>query len=108
MKIQWYSEAVEDLNQIYEYYVTKNARAAAMLYNGILDEIEILQKFPHSAPIEPLLKDLSEEYRSLSVAKGKYKIIYYIEQENVFIVLVFGCWQNPRKLTLTTKKRRDN
>ena len=106
MKLFWFSEAVADLDEIYDFLVFKNPRAAATLYNSILDEAKILCSQPFVAQKEPLLHDLPDEYRSLIVAKGKYKLVYYVEDESVFIVQVFACLQNPDKLKSTTLKRK--
>ena len=98
MTVQWYSEALDDLNQIYEYYYTGSPRAAALLYNQILDDVEILKTHPYIAAIEPILDDCPEQYRSLVVAKGMYKAVYYIAGESVFIVQIFSCRQDTEKL----------
>ena len=105
MKLLWYSGAVADLDEIYDYYVNLNPRAAAMLYNSILDDAEILRANPRAARKEPLLEDLAEEYRSLVVAQGRYKLVYYIESDSVYIVQVFACRQNPYRLKITTLNR---
>ena len=105
MRLLWYADAVSDLNEIYDYYVLLNSRAAAMLYNNILEDAEILNSQPFIAPVEPLLEDLPEEYRSLVVAKGRFKLVYYIENEVVFIVQVFSCRRNPERLKNTILRR---
>jgi len=106
MNLLWLPNAVGDLDEIYDYYVIRNPRAAAMLYNKILDEAEILRTNPRIAPKEPSLEDAPREYRSLVVAKGKYKLIYTILKEiSVLIVHVFACRQNPAKLRITTLSR---
>ena len=78
-----------------------------MLYNKMLEEAEILCTNPRIAPKEPLLDDALREYRSLVVAKGKYKLVYTIlEEKSVLIVLLFACHQNPavlRKMAFNRK-----
>jgi len=106
MKLLWFADAIADLNEIYDYYVTLNPRAAAILYNSILDDAEIVRINPHIAPIEPLLDDLPEKYRSLLVAKARYKLIYYIDNECIFVVQVYSSRRNPARLRNTTLKRR--
>ena len=106
MKLFWFSDAAADLDEIYDYYVTLNPQAAVMIYNSILDEAEILLTHPRIAPKEPLLEDLPEEYRSLVVAKGKYKLVYYIENDCIYVVQVFAYRRNPDILKSTTIKRR--
>ena len=98
MTLQWYSAALDDLDQIYDFYFTGSPRAAALLYNQILDEVEILITHPYIAPIEPILNDCPEEYRSLVVVKGMFKVVYYVVEDSVFIVQVFNCRQDTEKL----------
>jgi plasmid stabilization system protein ParE len=99
MTIQWYSEALDDLNQIYDFYATTGSpKAAALLYNQILDDVEILKTHPYIAPTEPILDDCPEQYRSLVVAKGKFKAVYYIAEDSLFIVQIFSCRQDTEKL----------
>jgi plasmid stabilization system protein ParE len=106
MKLQWLPEAVGDLDAIYDYYAIRSQRAAAMLYNSILDDAKILSVNPRIAPKEPLLEGNHREYRSLLVAKEKYKLIYTIlEEKSVLIVHVFACRKNPAKLQITTLSR---
>ena len=106
MRLLWYSDAVADLDEIYEYYYDLNPKAAAMLYNNILEDAEVQLIQPFIAPIEPLLGDLPDEYRSLIVAKGRYKLVYYIENESIFIVQVFTCWRDPERMRNMTLRRR--
>jgi len=104
MTIKWYIEAVGDLNKIYDYYVTKSPRVAAMLYNKILDDVEILKTQPYVAIVEQMLAGCPEGYRSLMV--GNYKVVYFIKDDLVLIVQIFDCRQNPTKLKRTTLRRR--
>ena len=106
MTVEWYVEATDDLDRIYDFYVKKNPRAAAMLYNKILDDVEILKTQPYVATVEQMLNDYPESYRSLVVAKGKYKVVYFIKNSTVFIVQVFDCRRNPDTLKSTTLTRR--
>jgi len=104
MKVEWYIEAAGDLDKIYDYYAAKNPRAAAMLYNKILDGVEILETQPYVAAVEQMLLDCPEGYRSLVV--GNYKVVYFIKENLVLIVQIFDCRRNPIKLRRTTLRRR--
>jgi plasmid stabilization system protein ParE len=104
MTIKWYIEAAGDLDKIYNYYVPKSPRAAATLYNKILDDVEILKTQPYVAPVEQMLIGCSEDYRSLVV--GNYKVVYFIKDDLVLIVQIFDCRQNPIKMKITTLRRK--
>ena len=97
MNIVFSDLALKQLESIYNYLRTNSDNAAAIIHNHILDEIERLRDFPQIAPIEPDLTGFAHTYRSL-VVKKLYKIIYYIENETVFISALFDCRQNPQKL----------
>ncbi|MDR0843735.1 MAG: type II toxin-antitoxin system RelE/ParE family toxin [Tannerella sp.] len=94
MNLNFTKKAIEDLEEIYHFLEQKNENAAVYLHNYILDEIERLKTFPQMAPIEPLLADCSETFRSLIIRKI-HKVIYYIEDETVNIVSIWDCRQNP-------------
>ena len=103
MKVLWTAFAESQLDCIYSYLQTKNQYVAADIYNDILDETEMLAHFPRMAPIEPLLFEFPEEYRSL-VVRQNYKVVYYIDCETtIYVVAVFDCRQNPEVLKFTVK-----
>ena len=65
MNIKWYSEAVRDLDKIYEYYELKSIRVATKLYNTIVKETEILANKPYIAAVEQILDDCPDTVRLL-------------------------------------------
>ena len=93
-----------DLDMIYNYYLQIDANVAVRIYNGILDDSGILTYQPLIAPFEQTIKP-SEKYRSLVVSKGRFKLIYYVADNTVKIVCVWGCRQNPARLRRTIKRR---
>ncbi|MDD3787611.1 MAG: type II toxin-antitoxin system RelE/ParE family toxin [Petrimonas sp.] len=90
--------AEADLDDIYAFYAEKSTAAAKKIYHAILDEIEILERFPTASPVEPLLDKQSKIFRSLVVAKGLFKVIYFTEFETVYVTHVWCCRQNPQYL----------
>jgi len=97
MIIQWTQRAENQLDDIFDFIKVENEMAAIRIYNQILDEVEVLTKFPNIAPVEPLLEDEPITYRSLLVNR-RYKIVYFVNDELIYIVAVFDCHQNPNKL----------
>lgn len=97
IKIQWTTKAIENIEEIYEFYASKNERAAVDLYNTIITATEPLKTFPEMAPIEPLLEGYLHPYRSL-VVKKKYKIIYYISNDLIYITAVWDCRRSDNRL----------
>ena len=66
---------------------------------------ERLSVFPRLGKIEPALRGLKREYRSLVVHKN-YKVIYYIDDDMVFIASFWSTRCNPNSLRSGIKKIR--
>lgn len=94
----WFDEASEELEEIYNFYFVKNPTVAVNIYNSILAETRYLRDFPYIAPLEPILSDKNELFRSLITKDGLFKIIYYVGHENVYITRVVSCRADPQKL----------
>lgn len=96
MRILWLELAEEDLDSIYQFYAKdKSIKAAYKIYNEILDAAESLADFPQMASLELDLSEEGEEYRSLIVRKH-FKLIYFVEDESIFIAAVWDCRQSPQ------------
>lgn len=90
MRLVWTDRALGHLDKIYAHHLslTYSERAASLLYNCILDESERLTIFPLLGVFEPRLYSAGIEYRSLVVHQGRFKLIYFIEDDNVVIAAV--------------------
>ena len=99
MKIAWFDEAENDLNDIYLFRAQENEKSAVKLYNKILDHADKLAAMPLMGTIEPYLNDDVPVYRFLLVDKT-YKIIYKADTDNemIYIFMVWDCRQNPETL----------
>jgi plasmid stabilization system protein ParE len=97
MKLIWLKGASDALEDVHDFLARVSVRAAANLYNDILDRAERLAKFPRSASIERMLEGEPEMFRS-SVVDRRYKIIYYIEDDTVKIADVWDCRRDPATL----------
>ena len=105
MKLIWTAFAAEQLERIYVFIKDKSETAAVGIYNDILDEVDSLLHFPYMASLEALLSEFAESYRSL-VVRNIYKVVYYINNDTIYIVAVFDCRQSPKKLTRILKKNK--
>lgn len=97
-KIVWLDKAIEELDRIYDFYFQKNPNVAIKIYNSILADVRYLESFPEIAAIEPLLKDRTKAFRSLVTKNKLFKIIYYFDSQNVFVMSIFCCRRNPKDL----------
>ena len=98
MDINWSALALQDLNGIYDFYAAKSLQVAAKLYNSITDESEILKTHPYIAAVEPIFEDFTETIRSLMTCKGKFKLVYMVHNDTIYIFRVWDCRKNPEKL----------
>ncbi|NDV69407.1 type II toxin-antitoxin system RelE/ParE family toxin [Dysgonomonas sp. 25] len=103
MRIIWLPLAQEDLSKIYNFIADKSEISAINVSNDILEAVELLKKFPQIAPIEPILSDYPETFRSLIVRT--YKVIYFAHEKTVFITSIWDCRQDPEKLKNTIGKK---
>ena len=58
----------------------------------------LLIQHPNLAAVEQLLDGFTKTYRSLVVSKGRYKLVYTVENKYIYIVRVWNCEQEPEKL----------
>lgn len=105
MVVIWMPEALETLENI-RLYLHKNdaPRAAAKLVQKLRKQSGHLANNPELGIKEPLLAEEPEGYRSLIVSK-RYKLIYFIENETVYIDAIYDCRQHPYKLRHILKKK---
>lgn len=96
-RLKWLPQAIALLENIYDYYRKKSERSAICLYNRILDSANPLLTFPHAGPIEPLLKEYPQNFRSLVVEKH-YKLIYTVSPDLIEIHAICDCRQDDWKL----------
>ena len=62
----------------------------------VFKKAETLKNFPYSGQKETMLSNRKNLYRRLVVRY--FKIVYFIEGENVFVVAFFDTCQDPNKL----------
>ncbi len=98
IKILWTEFAINQLEQIFDYYKYRaSGEVARKIILQIMDKTILLEKNPFIGVKEPLLLNRKNEYRYL--VEGNYKIIYWIEDNYVKISSVFDCRQNPLKMS---------
>jgi len=98
-KIIWTKIAKEDLHQIYNFHLKSSTKEAAdKVTNKLLKKIKFLYGMPFIGQIEPALIKLDNDYRRL--IEGNYKIIYHINNDQIFINRIFDTRQDPKKLEI--------
>ena len=103
-EIIWTYFATLEFKNIYLYYkLVASSKVADKFKKSILGATKKLSKSPLLGPIEENLIELKQEHRFL--VEGKYKIIYRIIDDNIFIVDIFDCRQNPQKMKIHSKSK---
>ena len=96
-KIFWTEFAINQLEQIFDYYKYKaSIKVAKKISQQIVDRTINLETNPLIGTKELLLENRKSEYRYL--VEGNYKIIYFIEENYIKISSIFDCRQNPIKM----------
>ena len=97
MNVVWTDEATDDLQDIFGYYTVEASRQVAeKMIAGLIEATQLLVHQPNMGQKEPLLSDRKSNFRYL--VKGNYKIIYWIDAEEIYVAAVFDCRQNPEKM----------
>jgi toxin ParE1/3/4 len=97
-KVNFVSEAEEDLFQIYKYiYLNDSEEKAEKLYSKLYEKCLLLQKFPERGHIPPELNLLDIE-DFLEIHYKPYRIIYRIIKSEVFIHCIIDGRRDIQKL----------
>ena len=97
IRIKWLPQAVGHIDDHCAFLAEKNEKAAYELYITLVKSADIFYTFPQAGPIEPLLTDMPECFRSL-VVNGHYKLIYTVKESLVEIHAVWDCRQDISRL----------
>lgn len=102
MRVEWTSLAKEQVTRILDYCVLYCASGVAgRLAEKFNRNTFLLEQNPYLGSVEQLLHHKKKEYRCL--IEGYYKMIYYIENDIVYIAALWDCRQEPCKLTKRIK-----
>lgn len=105
VKVIWTEPALNELALIYQYLLDNTSpNIAKGIIEDILDTSQ-LEIFPQSGTIELNLKNLQKEYRYIIRGHEKFKIIYRIDNEVVYIVDIFDCRKDPKQMTTRIKRK---
>ena len=95
MVIIWLPEARRHLKEIYLFYkVNRSLKAAIKVRGEIYTSVIPLKNFPAMAPIETFSTKANVSYHALVVEKY-FKVVYFFDDEKIYIAAIFDCRQNP-------------
>jgi toxin ParE1/3/4 len=95
VQVIWSSEALVDLETIYDFLAEKSVTAAKSVVEKILSRTKQIEAFPASGSKHETKINTGRDYRYL--VEQNYKIIYSLhpERQVVFIEIIFDTRQNP-------------
>ena len=97
MEIIWAEEAFRAWQDTIDYIVEEfGVRAAEKFYKKTEEWQDVLSSSPKAGKIEPLLNNRSRSYRSIVITRQN-KLIYYIEDETIFIVDFWDTRREPQQ-----------
>ncbi len=103
-KILWTDTAKMSLKLIFDYHKKNtNSSVANKIRRQIFNDVKLLRTGLFLSTKEPLLLDFEKEYRYL--VSRNYKIIYFVDADNIIISLIFDTRQSPQKLYSIIKKQ---
>lgn len=91
-KIHWLEEAIEDLNQIYNFISQDSVYYAIKTTEDILKRVEILKMQPYIGR-----KVISYDDNIREIVYKSYRIIYKIDSN---IILILRVWHSARLLSI--------
>lgn len=97
-RVIWHEDARDQLRAIYQYYAEYISPITANnIVDAVMEAAEYLEHSPLVGAIELSLQGLKHEFRYLVVRKH-YKLVYFVEQDECHIAVVWDCRNNPELL----------
>jgi plasmid stabilization system protein ParE len=101
-QVIWTYFATSELKNIYLFHkLAASPRIAEKIKKSIFNVTKKLLISPMLGQIEDSLIDLKQGHRY--IVEGNYKIIYRVLGDEIYIVDVFDCRQNPQKIKRHSK-----
>lgn len=103
LQIVWKKKAENQLNAAVTYgLATFGEKVAGKFYQQIRKYDALLAQYPHLGQREPLLAHRQQEYRSI-VMHEHYKLVYYIDQQYLYIAALWDTRREPKQLSAHIK-----
>ena len=97
-EIKWHDSAREHLRKIFNFNIDHFSESYAYSILGeVLGEVQDLENFPQKGAPELLLEEREYEYRRL-VIREKYKVIYFLVDDEAHIAAVWDVRRDPKTL----------
>jgi plasmid stabilization system protein ParE len=99
-KIKWSELAKSNLRDIHDYikYKKQSPQVASIVKKAILDDVKSLETHPERYPLEFYINAFTHENYRFKTVKGRFKIIYRIQDFDLRIIRIFHTSLDPAKL----------
>ncbi len=84
MEIVWSPQSIEDIEHIGDFIAKDNPQKAVTFVDELIDSVERLRKFPESG------KFVEENPIFRQVIHQRYRLIYQVRSNKIFIITVLG------------------
>lgn len=95
-KVIWTERALYDLSEAFDFIAIKSPNAAKKQIDRILQREKQIAKNPLTGTIQEFEFNTKFTYRYL--VQDNYKLIYRVQENIAFIVMVFDCRRAPLKM----------
>ena len=97
MNVIWHKQAREALRETAVYIRKNYGLKVKEIFRNEVDRVEsLLQSNPYMGPVEPLLADLPDSFRSI-VVNHLNKIVYYVEDDTIHIADFWDTRREPKQ-----------
>ena len=98
--IKWSNLAKSNLKEIHDYikYKKEAPQVAALVKKAILEEAKSLEKHPERYPLEFFINAFTHENYRFKTVKGRFKIIYRVQKNEVRIIKIFHTSVAPERI----------
>lgn len=97
MIVKWFPDAKNVMKQTASYIQAQFGAISCKIFLREMVRIEkLLRENPNLGSVEPLLSDLPKTYRNIVVRKLN-KIVYYVDDDTIYIVDFWDVRREPRK-----------
>jgi plasmid stabilization system protein ParE len=97
-EIKWHDSAREHLRKIFNFNIDHFSESYAYSILGeVLGEVQDIENFPKKGAPELLLEGREYEYRRL-VIREKYKVIYFLVDDEAHIAAIWDVRRDPKTL----------
>lgn len=98
MQIKITAFARKRLNNIDDYYKGEGyPRYGKKLRQAIVKRVELIAQNPEMGELESNLSELKQGHR-YTIVQSKYKLIYLLKNDMIYITDIFDTRQNPEKM----------